>query len=128
MIDHFGYDAVLGGKDHATVLATAVVQSAAVLPAALPGPVLFRGIGLSVSPESETVSEGRWDGCCQVAGWQLGSALGGGRCEGLVLVQLGAWFRAGPAKCACFAPPPACRPSTASPARPPATAASSAPR
>ena len=57
MIDHFDYDAKLGAEDHAAVLSGAAVQSAAVLPGGLPAPVLFRGIGLSVSPDSETV---RW--------------------------------------------------------------------
>ena len=63
MIDHFDYDAKLGAEDHAAVLSGAAVQSAAVLPGGLPAPVLFRGIGLSVSPDSETV---RWRllGCC----------------------------------------------------------------
>lgn len=55
VIDHFGYDSHLGAQDHAAVLADAAVQSAAVLPKALPTPVLFRGIGLSVAAESETV-------------------------------------------------------------------------
>lgn len=54
VIDHFGYDSQLGAEDHAAVLADNTVRSAAVLPEALPTPVLFRGIGLSVAAESET--------------------------------------------------------------------------
>ncbi|KAL4859312.1 Dolichyl-diphosphooligosaccharide--protein glycosyltransferase subunit [Chlorella vulgaris] len=54
VIDHFGFDSQLGGEDHAAVLADSVVQSAAVLPGGLQGPVLFRGIALSVPADSET--------------------------------------------------------------------------
>jgi hypothetical protein len=56
VIDHFGFESQLGGEDHAAVLADSVVQSAAVLPGGLQGPVLFRGIALSVPADSETVS------------------------------------------------------------------------
>lgn len=56
VIDHFGYEATLGSEDHAAVLAAGTTASRAVLPAPLPGPVLFRGLGMSLSPESETVS------------------------------------------------------------------------
>lgn len=55
-IDHFGWEESLGAADHAAVLARGATTSPAVLPSPLPGPVLFRGIGMSVSPESETVS------------------------------------------------------------------------
>jgi hypothetical protein len=57
VIDHFEYDGSFGAEDHAAVLASHAVQSAAVLPGGLSGPVLFRGIGLSVAPESETVGQ-----------------------------------------------------------------------
>jgi len=72
VIDHFEYDGKLGAEDHATVLARDAVQSAAVLPGGLQGPVLYRGIGLSVAPDSETVSSGWWkagDGGCGGVGW-----------------------------------------------------------
>lgn len=55
MIDHFAYDSVEGAEDHAAVLADGYVRSAAVLPPSVSGPVLFRGVGLTVAPESETV-------------------------------------------------------------------------
>lgn len=54
VIDHFAYDGKLGAEDHAAVLASNAVQSAAVLSGALPTPVLFRGIGMSVAADSET--------------------------------------------------------------------------
>lgn len=77
MIDHFEYDGKLGAEGHATVLARDAVQSAAVLPGGLQGPVLFRGIGLSVSHESETVSRrpGLWWG---------GASNGTGSCAAYV--------------------------------------------
>eukprot|EP00887_Chlorella_sp_A99_P006356 scaffold3.g6356.t1 len=60
VIDHFGYEAALGAEDHAAVLAAGATPSAAVLREPLPGPVLFRGIGMSVSPESETAFLALW--------------------------------------------------------------------
>lgn len=57
VIDHFNYDSHFGAEDHAAVLADGFVQSAAVLPQ-LHAPVLFRGIGLSVAADSETVRAG----------------------------------------------------------------------
>lgn len=59
MIDHWGYDSRLGGEDHAAVLAAAYAPSRALLPdGPPPAPVLFRGVGLSVGENSETVREG----------------------------------------------------------------------
>lgn len=69
VIDHWGYDGKLGADDHTAVLASALTSSPAVLPGGLSGPVLFRGIGLSVGENSETVREGQQ---AAAAGWSEG--------------------------------------------------------
>ena len=64
VIDHFSVDAALdAGGDHTAVLAAKAARLPAVFGAEGPAtPVAFRGIGLSVSPESETVRAGAWRG------------------------------------------------------------------
>lgn len=90
VIDHFGYEATLGAADHAAVLAAATTPSRAVLSDPLPGPVLFRGIGLSVSPESETVRAARGQG-----GMRAGTMAGAVRRVGCRCL------RAAAVACAC---------------------------
>lgn len=53
VIDHFSFDKKLGASDHATVLSSALAPLSGVFGAATKGPFLYRGVGLSISPESE---------------------------------------------------------------------------
>jgi oligosaccharyltransferase complex subunit beta len=58
VIDHFSHDPA--DPSHATVVATNFVDSKAVFGGRSPAPVLYRGIGLSVPPESSLTFPALW--------------------------------------------------------------------
>jgi len=53
VIDHFNFDSNLGGTDHTVVRSAPLPHLTGVFSSSTKGPLAYRGVGLSVSPDSE---------------------------------------------------------------------------